>query len=376
MVWRHDNEMQRMLRDSIEAHVSANHSTDRVRECREMRAGFDPQEWKAMADLGWTGVLLSEENGGTGLPLSEALPLAEVVGRNLIPEPFVASAIMAATVLNAADNKVSQVIAEPLADGSRVITLAFQEQTGMKGATVPSATCKSGKLVGKKLFVPAWSDITDLLVTCILDGDLAIVFIPRNAEGLAASPAKMSDGSLMTTLEFSGVAVEPENILLQGQPALDALNLAIANGTLALCAQMEGLATAAFDITVDYMKSRVQFNQPISDFQANRFTMVDLNGEIELGGASWHQALGNLDENGFEAARVSISAAKARCSEMVLAVTKASIQYHGGIGFTEEADIGLYLKAALRLSPWLGGAVYHRLAAYDMYREGQVDVGK
>ncbi len=376
MVWRHDNEMQRMLRDSIDAHVSANHSTDRVRECREMSAGFDPQEWKAMAELGWTGVLLSEKNGGTGLPLSEALPLAEVVGRNLIPEPFVASAIMAATILNAANNKVSQIITESLVDGSRVITLAFQERPSMKGVAEPSATCKGGKLAGKKLFVPAWSDITDLLVTCVLDGNLAIVSVPGNAEGLTASPTKMSDGSLMTTLEFSDVAIEPENILLQGQPALDALNLAIANGTLALCAQMEGLATAAFEITVDYMKSRVQFKQPIADFQANRFVMVDLNGEIELGGASWRQALVNLEKNGFEAARVSISAAKARCSEMVLAVTKASIQYHGGIGFTEEADIGLYLKAALRLSSWLGGAAYHRAAAYDMYREDRVDVGK
>lgn len=370
MVWRHDNEMQRMLRDSIESHLEATHSMDRVRACRASDAGFDAAEWKTMAQMGWTGVLISEDKGGAGLPLSEAQPLADVMGRNLVPEPFVASAIISATILNACTGAAAQGICDTLLDGSRVVTLAFQERTGMNNAKLASVALANGKLNGTKKFVAVWSDITDLLVTCVSNGQPAIAFVPNDAPGLSVTTQELADGTAMAEIAFKDVAVSDDNVLLQGPAAEAALDLAIAHGTLALCAQMEGLASGAFDMTVEYMNNRVQFKQAISQFQANRFTMVDLDGEVELGGASWRQALQTLENEGLSQARIAIAAAKARCSEMVLSVTKAGIQYHGGIGYTEDANIGLFLKSAVRLSSWLGGAAHHRMAAYNMHLEG------
>lgn len=372
-MWRQDDDVQRMLRESIDAYVAAEHNFARVRKCRASDHGFDRGAWKAMAELGWAGILLDEEQGGAGLGLGPALPLAETFGKQLVPEPFVTTAVIAATVLSRCAGPRGKEIATALAAGDRIVSLAYQETLNQvaTGSLQTKLEEKDGRLAlsGAKIFVPTWSDATDLLVSCTASGETAIVHVAPGAPGLLAKPRKMSDGTLTAEIRFDHVIVDDGDIILRGNSAGEALDLAVSRGLIALCAQLEGLAAAAFRTTVDYMNSRIQFGQPLAEFQALRHRMVDLHSEIELSGASWRRATALLEQEGAEAAGVSISAAKARCSQTGLEVCKTALQYHGAFGYTEDADIGLFLNAALRLSSWMGNAAVHRRRAYELHRQ-------
>lgn len=362
-----------MVGDSGEAFIRARHSMERVRRARSSRAGFDMEVWRELAALGWTGALLSESVGGVDLGLGAALPIATICGRHLLPEPFVATAVIAATVLSRCETAAGRGLAAAVASGEVCATLAFQARINQVGRGTPVArlvaTNSGYALSGSSIFVPAWHDGIAPLVACVMDGETAIVSMPSEAKGVLVRATRMSDGSLTADLSFDEVALDANALLISGDEAEAALDLALARGTLALSAQLEGLAVGAYETTVTYMKDRTQFGRPIADFQVLRHSMVDLHFAIRLAGASWRSAADILEDKGEQASRIAVSAAKARCSTTALDVCKAAIQYHGAIGYTEEANVGLYLNGALRLASWLGNASAHRRRAFDIFRK-------
>jgi alkylation response protein AidB-like acyl-CoA dehydrogenase len=369
-MWRRDDELQAMLRDSVEAFAESEHGTARFRACRAGVLGFDLDVWSTMGGLGWTGVLIDEARGGAGLGLQSALTIAHVFGRRLIPEPFVASAIMAATVLAAAGEGVSGRLATDLAAGRSVVTLAFQEEAE-RISSWPSRTrlvrrTNGYELTGAKVFVPAWGPCADILVTAELDGEAALVALRPDTVGLGVAARKMADGLATADLTFDRIVIGADALLGVGPAVADAIERAVARGQIAVSAMLEGVAETLLRNTIDHVNRRVQFGKPLAHFQALRHGLVDLYMEIELTGASWRRAAAALEEADTPVARAAIAAAKSRASDTALRAAGAAIQYHGAFGYTEEADVGLYANAALRWANWLGSATAQRAAVLSV----------
>lgn len=367
-MWRTEDDIQRMLRSSAEDFAASEHSPERFRKLRGSDTGFDPQAWKAMADLGWTGILLPEEMGGSGLGLGPALTLAEVFGRHLLIEPLIPSAVVSGTILSLAGGR-GRAAAEALIEGRSAICPAFHEGFAEIGFVPPAARLDDGgTLTGRKVFVPGWVRGAPLLVTAMNGGEAAVLLVASDAPRVTASERKMSDGTLAADIGFEGVTVDASAILLRGADAVTAVELALARGSLALAAQMEGLAKRLHEMTAEYLRQRVQFDKPLASFQVLRHAMVDLHMQIELSGASWRRAADLLEQQGSEAAAGAIHAALARCGETALSLGKSAIQYHGAFGYTEDADVGLYSNAALRWSSQFGNPAAHRNAALTWHK--------
>jgi len=369
MGWRVDNELQQMLRDSAQGYLATAGGPAHVRQVRDAGSGFDQAAWASFGELGWTGVLLPEGLGGSDLGIEPALTLAEELGRTIAPEPFVASAVIAATVLAASAAPAAAELAGALAQGQRSVTLAWQERRGTLGVPAFATRFAGGRLSGAKVHVPGWHGASALLVAAAGDDGPVVVAVDPAAAGVAVTVHALTDGSLCADIAFDNVAIGADAVLLSGEAATAALELAVARGTVALSAQLEGLAGALWQITLDYMKQRRQFGTALSDFQANRFQMVDLYSQIELAAASWRTAAHALEAG--ETGSVAIHAAKARCSQAAQEMSRWAIQFHGAMGYTEEVDVGRFVHAALAWASWLGNAADHRRAALGARRNSR-----
>ena len=366
MGWRVDDDLQQMLRDSARHYLGDAGGPAHFRKVRESDGGIDLAAWSQMGSLGWTGILLPEAVGGSDLGMPCALTLAEELGRTIAPEPFVSASVIAASVLAVCRGHMAADLSSDLAQGNCSITLAWQEDRGTIG--VPAFACEiaQGRLNGSKSYVPGWHERTKLLVAARDGGANVIALVEPSASGVTVRPARLTDGTFAAQIEFDRVELDTSAVLLIGHEADNALDLAIARGTLALCAQLEGLSSALWHMTLDYMQQRSQFGSKLSDFQALRHRMVDLYSEIELAGASWRRAAEQLEQP--DSSRVALHAAKARCSQVAQDMGRWAIQYHGAFGYTDEADVGLYVHAAMRWSTWLGNAAAHRRAALAVHR--------
>jgi len=366
MGWRLDDELQQMLRDSAVNYLGTAGGPDHFRKVRASDSGFDAATWAQMGELGWTGILLPEAVGGSEMGLGGVLTLAEELGRTIAPEPFIASAVIAATVLAASEADIASTLGRALALGQRSVTLAWQEQRGTIGIPAFHTRLNGTALIGTKRYVPGWHADAALLVAVTDGAETVVVAVDPAAPGVVVHPARLTDGTFGADIYFNNVAIGEDAVVLRGQAADVALDLAIARGTVALSAQLEGLAGALWHMTLDYMRQRSQFGSNLSDFQALRHRMVDLYSEIELAGASWRSAAKLLEEGAIRGS--AIHAAKARCSQVVQDMGKWAIQYHGAFGYTDEADVGLYVHSGLRWSTWLGNAVSHRREALAAHR--------
>jgi alkylation response protein AidB-like acyl-CoA dehydrogenase len=367
MGWRIDNDLQQMLRESALGFLSEVGGARHFREVRASESGFDPRAWARMGALGWTGILLPEAMGGSELGLEPALTIAEELGRSVSPEPFVASAIIAGTILAKSKAARAVDIAGAMAAGSRSATLAWQEAAGQIGRPAFKTKLLNGTLSGQKTHVPGWHKEAALLVAAEAVAGPVVLLIDQAAPGVTVSARRMTDGTLAADITFAGVTAGDGAVILAGAEAAAALDLALARGTTALAARLEGLAAKLWQLTAGYMRQRVQFDLPLANYQALRHRMVDLYAAIELAGASWRKA-GAVLEAG-QSGGLAVHAAKARCSDTALTMSRWAIQYHGAFGFTEEADVGLYVHAALRWSSWLGNAEAHRRLALAAHKQ-------
>lgn len=369
MGWRIDSDLQQMLRDSARGVLDDAGGAAHFRVVRDSPDGFDSQAWAQMGELGWTGLLLPESHGGAGLGLEPALTLAEELGRSISPEPFVASAVIAGSILGASTAPAAIALAADLAAGRRSATLAWQEERGIIGMPLPATRLAGGLLCGSKVHVPGWHSRAALIVSAAGEDGPVVVAVDSDAPGMNVTPRRLSDGTFCADIRFDGVDVADDAILLAGEAARDALALALARGTVALSAQLEGMSGQLWRMTCDYMRQRSQFGSNLLDFQALRHRMVDLYAEIELAAASWRTAGAAIDAGVLSG--VAVHAAKARCSQVAQDMGRWAIQYHGAFGFTEEADVGLYVHAGLAWSAWLGNPAAHRRAAFAAHRRGK-----
>jgi alkylation response protein AidB-like acyl-CoA dehydrogenase len=333
------SESLRMIRDSAAGLAPRTGDLRRIRALRFTEPGFDRGVWREMCEMGWPGLMVSEDNGGSGLGVQEFCALTEELGASLLPEPLIPAAF-AATLLPG-DHLAS------VLSGERIVLPAWQEKPHSVDLTGTTAL-SGGKLNGRKMFVAMAAGADAFLVT--VAGGLALV--ERDAPGVHVVSTQAQDGGNFATVTFDNAPA----VAVAGD-ASEALEVA----ALATSAYLLGAMERVFGITLEYLKTREQFGKKIGSFQALQHRSADLQIQLALTRAVVNAAARTMDvSTDTRTRRAAVSRAKARASDAASIMTRGCIQLHGGIGYTDAADPGLFLRKMMVLAPMFGSAALHR----------------
>lgn len=360
------NDEQTMLRDTARDFVADAAPVSHLRALRDAddATGFSRDLWKRFAEMGFTGILIGEDHGGLGLGHVEAGVVLEEIGRNLSPSPFLATAVAAVAALQGtshADRWFPGIVA-----GDTVAALAIDERA-KHGPAVAMRAERSGngfKLTGAKRFV-AHGHVADLLIVAArtsgapddVEG-VTLFAVPKDAAGLDASPERLADSSLAARISFDGVEVDADAVIGEVDAGRDPLGRLLAAGRTGAAAELLGVGGGAADLTTAYLKERKQFGVPIGSFQALQHRAAHLYSEMEVARAAVLKAQQLLDA-GDARADAAVSVAKAMTTMATTLGVQEGIQMHGGIGMTDEYDIGFYMKRARVLAELFGDANFH-----------------
>lgn len=341
------NKPQKLLKETARQFLARECKPERVRRLMETDTAYDAALWQAIADQGWTGLIVPESHGGLGAGIVELAVVAEEMGRACVPGPFLSTIF--ATALQPQH-------LEKIAAGEIKATVAILEQTAnwdLESIRLkPSRDGEAFLLSGTKLFVPD-ADVADVLfcVARAADG-LVVVAVERGAAGLTIDPMRsMDETRKLYRVTFDGVRGEA----LRNADIVSAMNIA----TVALCAEMVGGMQWILDATVEYAKTRQQFGRPIGSFQAVQHQCADMVLLTESARSATYYAAWALTQNA-PGAQLAVSVAKSYCSDAYREVANRGIQVHGGIGFTWEHDLQLYYKRAKSSETLFGDSTFHR----------------
>lgn len=372
-----------MLRNSALDFAAGSTDHKRLREQRQKLPGYDTKLYSTMAELGWFGILVPEEYGGLGLGLAEMSVVLQELGKGLLAEPMLATVVLAGQTLRYGSNEaLKQQLLPQLVDGSLRPCVAWQEDTGglelMPVQTIATSAGGRVTLTGRKRFIGGAGDASGFLVTARSEGaggaadatgasgaggELAGVYwVPAGANGLTVTYEWRADGTPSGIVTLGGVEVAQGHVLdAPSATALQGLERAMEQTCVMAGAETLGVIEATLQMTLEYMRNRVQFGKAIGTFQALQHRAADLYIQQELVRAVLGDAVQTLDGGGSpsDCSRIA-SRCKSRSSEAGLRITREAIQLHGAIGFTDEYDLGLYVKRALVLSAWLGNSTAHR----------------
>ncbi|MBK8131280.1 MAG: acyl-CoA dehydrogenase family protein [Gammaproteobacteria bacterium] len=359
-------EQQVLIQDSAVAFVEGDEELKRVRANRFVQPGFDRASWSEMAEAGWLGFVVPEEYGGVGLTFSDLALVLIQLGKGLVPAPFVATAVLAARTLAGSDNAALRAERLPqLVAGDWLPALAWQEARASLDVKARQVVYANGKLNGRKVFVPDAGGADAFIVSAAVPDGTALYLVDKDAPGLSLEFEQRVDGGFYGHLNFADTPVGAQVAAPERSEAL--LATVLDEARVAASAELLGVMTRALEISVDYLKQRVQFDKPIGSFQALQHKTVDLFILSEVSRSVLLQTTALFDGDADATQRaVAASQVKARCSDAALRIGKDAIQLHGGIGYTDECNIGLYLKKAMYLASWLGSASAHRARYADL----------
>src|ERR1700710_3023246 len=351
------NEEQSMLRDSARGLISDKAPVSHLRQLRDSKDadGFSRDLWKAFAEMGFSGLLVPEEFGGSGLGCVEAGIVMEEIGRNLMPSPFLATSVLAASALSRGGRAAQKSQHLPrIADGSLLAALAVDEGVKHRPLMTKLQAVRSGngfRLSGDKAFVVD-GHTADLLIVAARsagaagerDG-LTLFLVDPKSKGVATERTAMVDSHNAARVVFDNVEVNADGVLGevdQGGALLEGI-LNIGRGAVA--SEMVGVSEEVFGRTVSYLKERKQFGKLIGEFQALQHRAAQLYIEIEITRAAVLKALQTLDGSFDNAARAG-AVAKARAGSTATLAVQEGVQMHGGMGMTDQFDIGFFMKRA------------------------------
>ena len=357
-------EEQNIIRDQAKAWVRDQQPVTKFREVRDSQEPlcYAQPTWQAMVEMGWTGILVPEEYGGSNLGFLTFGLILEELGRNLTPSPLFSSALLGAQALVLGGSETQkQTLLPKIVDGSEVLTLAVDDNSRHQPDNITTtAEQKNEGLVlnGQKTFVPDGMAATIIIVACKIGSDTALVLVPADADGVTRSPLQTMDSRGFAEITLNDVEVPGENMLsaILGQ---ELLTQVLDCGRAGLGAEMMGLGAQAFDMTLEYLKTREQFGRVIGSFQALGHRAAELYSAMELSRSCAEAALQALDQDADDVAQLA-SLSKSQMSDFAHLMSNQLIQIHGGIGMTDEFDAGLYLKRARVLETLLGNASFHR----------------
>jgi alkylation response protein AidB-like acyl-CoA dehydrogenase len=365
------NEEQRLLRDTARDFLADNAPVSQLRKLRDERddTGYSEELWSRMAEMGWASIILPEEYGGLDFGFTGLGVVLEEAGRNLSASPLFSAAVVGAScVLLGGSNQQKDQILPQIAGGKLTLTLALEESRHHSPSRISARAAPQGEnylISGKKTFVLDGHVADKWIVVARTSGDtdstggISLFLVDRDAPGTRCQRNIMVDSRNSATIEFSEVLVSPEQLIGAPGEGWPILEQVLDRGRIAMAAEMLGCALEAFERTVEYLKERVQFDVAIGSFQALQHRAAHIQSELELSRSVVLQALCSVDE-APEQLPLLASLAKANLNELVKLVSNEAIQMHGGIGVTDEFDIGLYLKRARVAMQIFGDTGYHK----------------
>lgn len=364
-------EEQVMLRDSARGWVQTNAPVSAFRKMRDSgnEKGFDAATFKSIAEMGWTGVVIPEAYGGSEFGYRSIGVVLEELGRKVVAAPLIGSAVGAASALILGGTEAQKKAWLPkIAEGAAIAALAIDEGPRYAPEKIALAATKKGSgysLAGSKTFVHEGMAADVFVVAARTSGKpgdekgVTLFLVPADAKGLSRSRRELIDSRGYADLTFKDVEVGADAVLGQADAGKGLLDKTLDRATAAVAAEQIGLAQQAFDTTVEYMKTRVQFGQLIGSFQALQHRAAYLFTAMQLARPTIDAALQAIDDDGDDVPEL-VSLAKATANDFVNYATREMIQLHGGIGMTDAHDAGFYLKRARVLEASFGSSAYHR----------------
>jgi alkylation response protein AidB-like acyl-CoA dehydrogenase len=364
-------EEQQMLRDSARSFAAEKLPVSQLRALRQKggEEGYDKAAWKEMVELGFTGVIVPEEFGGSGFGYVGLGQVLEAQGRTIASSPLLSTALIGASAIMLAGNEKQKSAHLPkIASGELVTALAVDEGPHHDPAHVAMTAKKSDggfRLSGEKRYVVDGSTADLLLVvsrTSGAPGDVAgitLLLVPGNAKGVTRRALKTLDAHPAANISFSDVQVGADAVLGAIDGGHSTLEAILDRARIGLAAEMLGASDAAFEMTSEYLKVRKQFGQLIGSFQSLQHRAAIMFTELELTRSCVTAALDALDRNANNIPELA-SLAKARAGETLHLVSNETVQMHGGIGMTDAHDSGLYMKRARVLEALYGSEAFHR----------------
>lgn len=349
---------------------------------RERRGvpGVDRTRWQEIARAGWFSASVDEANGGLGLGYGVLVAILQEAGAALVPEPVIGAALHPLAVLEACPaSALRDSLIAKIQSGELLVAVAWQHVAGELEPTWVArpkyaAFAERGETfvhVAAPAEVDGW-----LVLRHTSDGTPSLVWFERERTDVSVESVPCVDGTTSTQIKLSACNISEDAILVRGSAAKQAVVRGNDLARIAVAADLLGVARQAIELTLKHLGDRKQFGKPLSSFQALRHRMVDAWVQQELAGACLLQVAGRLDSDnvGDQELATLASRAKARCAHAALVATRTGIQMHGAMGYTDEADIGLYFKRALRESAWLGNAGRHRLRHHELIAD-KTEVG-
>jgi acyl-CoA dehydrogenase len=360
---------QQMIRDSAEGFFRDEAPVSQHRTLRDSRdaTGFSRDVWAKMAEMGFAGVLVPEAHGGADMGHVAAGIIMEAMGKNLSAAPMLSTAVLGATALKHGTPEQQSKYLPLIAQGAHLLALAADEAARHKPAHIATTATPSGngfKLNGSKPFVLDGHVADTLIVAARTGGDtddkagITLFLVNPKADGVTIDRRSMVDSRNAARVTLSDVQVDGADVLGNVGEGFAILEKMLDAGRACLAAEMLGVSGTSFAMTVDYLKQREQFGQKIGSFQALQHRAAHLFCEIELARSATLKALQSLDEGGDRAA-MFVSLAKAKAGDVAILATNEGVQMHGGIGMTDEFDIGFFMKRARAAQETFGDSSFH-----------------
>ncbi len=364
------NEEQQMLKESAQGFLAEHAPLSEVRKQRDAgsAAGYADNLWSQMVEMGWAAILVPEAYGGLEFGHVGMGQIVEQTGRTLTASPLFATAVLGVTAINAAGSEQQKAeLLGAIASGEITTALAVDETAHHAPAQISmSASKQTGgyRLVGSKRFVVDGGTADKLVVAARTSGaagdaqGISLFIVDRTAAGVEVERTVVTDGRNYANINFNDVEVAEAALLGEEGTGFKALSATLDVGNIYLSAELLGMAQETFDRTLQYLKERKQFGVLIGSFQALQHRAADWWSQIELCKSVVLKALQATDE-GDKRAPALASIAKAKLSEVAELSTNEAIQMHGGIGMTDEYDIGFFIKRARPAQTLFGDNSYH-----------------
>jgi alkylation response protein AidB-like acyl-CoA dehydrogenase len=363
------SEEQQMLVDSIHKFIKNDYGFDARRKGADSASGFSAQHWKTFAELGWLSVPFSADLGGFGGNSIDVMLMHEALGTALVTEPLIPTVVMSGRLIELLGNTPQQQnLLAAVMQGELQLALAYNERIARNNPSVVGCTAKRAGdkfvLNGEKIVVLNGHAADKLLVTARTGGDvrsedgISVFVVDVNASGVERKSYQTVDGLRAADITFNNVEVSSGDLLGEEGMAFPMLETVLDEATLALCAEAVGAMEVLYKTTVDYCKTRKQFGVPIGKFQVLQFRMADMFMAHEQSKSMIYMAaLRSLE--GRDAARKAISACKVYIGKAGRHVGQEAIQLHGGMGMTDELNVGYYFKRLTAIDALLGNVDYH-----------------
>ncbi|PHS23208.1 MAG: acyl-CoA dehydrogenase [Robiginitomaculum sp.] len=368
------NEEEQMLRDAAKGFLSEKAPVSAFRKLRDDDdpLGWSRALWTQMADMGWAGILVPESYGGIDYGMVGAGLIAQEMGRNLTASPFISTALMAVTALREGTDEQKQKWLPGIATGKTIIAMAVDEGVKHDPAKTALSAVAHGngyRLNGEKSYIIDGFDADALIVAARTSGEvgdeagISLFIVEKDAAGMSSSRTKLLDARNYAHTEFKDVGVAGDTLIGTLDDGFALLERVLNVGRVGLAAEMLGASEQSFDMTMDYIKERKQFGTRVGAFQGLQHRSAHLYSEIELVKSAVLKASQMFGESP-EMAGAGAALAKAKAGEVAILAANEAVQMHGGIGMTDEYDIGFYMKRVRAAQELLGDYAFqaNRLA--------------